>query len=140
MRMSLAWGQSANFHCQIQSDTSLSFSYFPCCAFATTSVSTTRFLISTPDIHGLPARLGVPIYETSAKKNWHVSDAFEDLLRQMRVRYPAVPRAHRRRGQQSGRHGQPNGSGTTSGHTSSERPTSGDGRSTSPRPDKCIAM
>lgn len=30
----------------------------------------------------------VPIYETSAKKNWHVDDVFKDLLQQMVARYP----------------------------------------------------
>jgi len=57
-----------------------------------------------------------PIYETSAKKDWHVKDAFEDLIRQMRLRYPVVPRRpgpHRRR-----------------------QPRINDAE----RPDKCIAM
>ncbi len=30
----------------------------------------------------------LPIYETSAKKNWHVDAVFEDLLQQMVKRYP----------------------------------------------------
>jgi len=41
-----------------------------------------------------------PIYETSVKKDWHVKDVFEDLIRQMRLRYPLVPRRpgpHRKR-------------------------------------------
>ncbi|CAG8740971.1 2222_t:CDS:1, partial [Acaulospora colombiana] len=35
----------------------------------------------------------VPIYLVSVKKGWHVSDAFEDLLRQMRIRYPVYKEA-----------------------------------------------
>jgi GTPase SAR1 family protein len=31
---------------------------------------------------------GVPFYETSAKKNWNVQEVFEDVIRQMRERYP----------------------------------------------------
>jgi hypothetical protein len=83
---------------------------------------------------------GVPLYETSAKKNWHVTDAFEDLLRQMRARYPAVPRKKRRdktrTGESSGRH-------ESHGHvhhtSNKDAFGGGDGRE-SPKPDKCIIM
>jgi len=40
---------------------------------------------------------GVPIYETSTKNDRHVKDAFDDLLRKMRARYPVVPRLSRRK-------------------------------------------
>jgi Ras-related protein Rap-1A len=39
-------------------------------------------------IETLANRWGLPFYETSAKRNWHINDVFEDLLRQMRKRYP----------------------------------------------------
>lgn len=38
----------------------------------------------------------IPFYETSAKRNRHINDVFEDLVRQMRRRYP--PDAPRKRG------------------------------------------
>lgn len=39
-------------------------------------------------IQSLASRWDLPFYETSAKRNWHVTEVFEDLLRQMRTRYP----------------------------------------------------
>jgi GTPase SAR1 family protein len=39
-------------------------------------------------IQSLATSWALPFYETSAKKNWHVTEVFEDLLRQMRDRYP----------------------------------------------------
>ncbi|KAF8920151.1 rap 1A [Mucidula mucida] len=39
-------------------------------------------------IQNLANRWGHPFYETSAKRNWHVTDVFEDLVRQMRKKYP----------------------------------------------------
>jgi len=42
-------------------------------------------------ISNLSQRWNLPFFETSAKKNWHVSEVFEDLIRQMRNRYPEVP-------------------------------------------------
>lgn len=78
---------------------------------------------------------GVPIYETSAKKNWHVKDAFEDLVRQMRIRYPNVPRT-RRKGSGRSR----TESARTHGHPPAQSSVHyGDGRE-SPKPDKCVAM
>ncbi|CAG7852802.1 SubName: Full=Related to KREV-1 novel protein of ras superfamily KREV-1 {ECO:0000313/EMBL:CCA73829.1} [Serendipita indica DSM 11827] len=78
---------------------------------------------------------GVPIYETSAKKNWHVKDAFEDLVRQMRIRYPNVPRT-RRKGSGRSR----TESARTHGHPPAQSSVPyGDGRE-SPKPDKCVAM
>jgi putative ribosome biogenesis GTPase RsgA len=34
---------------------------------------------------------GVPFHKTSAKRGWHVTEVFEDLLRQMRRHYPTDP-------------------------------------------------
>ncbi|TFY83565.1 hypothetical protein EWM64_g434 [Hericium alpestre] len=42
-------------------------------------------------IEELSARWGLRFYETSAKRNWNVKEAFEDLVRQMRDRYPQEP-------------------------------------------------
>ncbi|KAL0580002.1 Ras-related protein rsr1 [Marasmius crinis-equi] len=42
-------------------------------------------------ISNLSARWNLPFYETSAKRNWHVSEVFEDLLRQLRRTYPTPP-------------------------------------------------
>ncbi|THH10318.1 hypothetical protein EW145_g1411 [Phellinidium pouzarii] len=42
------------------------------------------------------ARWGLPFYETSAKRNWHVNDVFEDLVRQMRERYPTDQKRKKR--------------------------------------------
>ncbi|KAF7375105.1 hypothetical protein MSAN_00396900 [Mycena sanguinolenta] len=43
--------------------------------------------VTTSIIESLASRWSLPFYETSAKRNWHVNDAFEDLTRQMRIRY-----------------------------------------------------
>ncbi|KAF8510950.1 small GTPase superfamily [Hysterangium stoloniferum] len=43
-------------------------------------------------IQQLSRTWGLPFYETSAKRNWHVDDVFHDLVRQMRVQYPERPR------------------------------------------------
>ncbi|KAG6899068.1 hypothetical protein C0993_001225 [Termitomyces sp. T159_Od127] len=39
-------------------------------------------------ISTLASRWALPFYETSAKKNWHITDVFEDLVKQMRQKYP----------------------------------------------------
>ncbi|KAJ3559427.1 hypothetical protein NM688_g355 [Phlebia brevispora] len=44
--------------------------------------------VTSAAIQELVTRWKLPVYETSAKKNWHVNDVFEDLTRQMRKRYP----------------------------------------------------
>lgn len=44
--------------------------------------------VPTTTIESLANRWNLPFYETSAKRNWHINDVFEDLLRQMRLRYP----------------------------------------------------
>ena len=36
----------------------------------------------------LAVEWGVPFYETSAKKGWHVNEVFYHLLAAMRKRYP----------------------------------------------------
>jgi len=50
-------------------------------------------------IQRLAADWGLPFYETSAKRNWYISDVFEDLVKQMRVRYPSDPAKKKKRGQ-----------------------------------------
>ncbi|KAI0313179.1 rap 1A [Amylostereum chailletii] len=42
-------------------------------------------------IQEISARWDVPYFETSAKRNWHVQEAFLALVRQMRDRYPPEP-------------------------------------------------
>jgi len=42
-------------------------------------------------IQSLADGWNLPFYETSAKRNWHVAEVFEDLVRQMRKRYPSDP-------------------------------------------------
>ena len=50
-------------------------------------------------IESLSRQWDVPFYETSAKRNWHVTEVFEELLRQMRRYYPANPsRTRKKRG------------------------------------------
>ncbi|KAJ7429320.1 hypothetical protein B0H11DRAFT_1768604, partial [Mycena galericulata] len=36
----------------------------------------------------MSTQLNIPFYEASAKLNWHVDDVFEDLVRQLRLKYP----------------------------------------------------
>ncbi|EPQ54126.1 hypothetical protein GLOTRDRAFT_62641 [Gloeophyllum trabeum ATCC 11539] len=48
-------------------------------------------------IQDLATRWALPFYETSAKRNWHVTEVFEDLVRQMRDRYPADPTRKKRK-------------------------------------------
>jgi Fe2+ transport system protein B len=56
--------------------------------------------VSRSHIEELAARWRIPVYETSAKRNWDVSQAFEDLVRQMRQYYP-VEEPSRRKGRKS---------------------------------------
>ncbi|KAH9925527.1 P-loop containing nucleoside triphosphate hydrolase protein [Fomitopsis serialis] len=44
--------------------------------------------VSRATIHELAESWKLPFYETSAKRNWHVTDVFEDLVRQMRKHSP----------------------------------------------------
>lgn len=57
--------------------------------------------VSPSHLEELAARWKIPVYETSAKRNWDVREAFEDLVRQMRHYYPVEesPKKKRRRGQ-----------------------------------------
>lgn len=60
-------------------------------------VGTKLDLVNEREVHrstiqSLAATWNLPFYETSAKKNWNVPDVFEDLLRQMRAKYPAAER------------------------------------------------
>ncbi|KAI0094152.1 P-loop containing nucleoside triphosphate hydrolase protein [Irpex rosettiformis] len=48
--------------------------------------------VTRQTIQEYSARWGFGLYETSAKKNWHVQDVFEELTRDMRKRYPAPPK------------------------------------------------
>ena len=56
--------------------------------------------VSRSHLEELAARWKIPVYETSAKRNWDVSQAFEDLVRQMRQYYP-VEEPSRRKGRKS---------------------------------------
>ncbi|THV02770.1 hypothetical protein K435DRAFT_572900, partial [Dendrothele bispora CBS 962.96] len=56
-------------------------------------VGTKLDLVNEREVHrntiqSLASRWNLPFYETSAKRNWHVAEVFEDLIRQMRARYP----------------------------------------------------
>ncbi|KAI0035494.1 small GTPase superfamily [Vararia minispora EC-137] len=54
--------------------------------------------IPTSTLDELSSRWGgVPIFETSAKRNWHVQDVFAELVRQMRQRIPFEPEIKKRR-------------------------------------------
>ncbi|KAG6373297.1 small GTPase superfamily [Boletus reticuloceps] len=47
--------------------------------------------VSRSTIQSLVARWGIPFYETSAKRNWHISDVFQGLVKQMLARHPDDP-------------------------------------------------
>ncbi|KZS99924.1 uncharacterized protein LAESUDRAFT_58316 [Laetiporus sulphureus 93-53] len=53
--------------------------------------------VSRDTIKDLAVQWNLPFYETSAKKDWHVTDVFEDLVRQLRNRYPDAPRSRRKK-------------------------------------------
>ncbi|SRR6266851_6877596 len=44
--------------------------------------------VSSSHIMELAERWKIPVYETSAKRDWDVSEAFQDLVRQMLRYYP----------------------------------------------------
>lgn len=48
-------------------------------------------------IQQLSQTWGLPFYETSAKRNWHVDEVFEDLVRQMRAQYPEENKRRKKR-------------------------------------------
>ncbi|KAJ6570282.1 small GTPase superfamily [Mycena vulgaris] len=58
--------------------------------------------VPTTTIESLASRWNLPFYETSAKRNWHVNDVFEDLLKQMRARYPPDTARKQKKKQQKG--------------------------------------
>ncbi|CAK5268780.1 unnamed protein product [Mycena citricolor] len=60
----------------------------PMVVCGTKSDLTSEREVPTTTIESLASRWNQPFYETSAKRNWHINDVFEDILRQMRVRYP----------------------------------------------------
>ncbi|KAH7884564.1 small GTPase superfamily [Phlebopus sp. FC_14] len=47
--------------------------------------------VSRSTIQTLVAQWDLPFYETSSKRNWHVADVFNDLVKQMFARYPYEP-------------------------------------------------
>ncbi|KAI9056809.1 ras-domain-containing protein [Trametes sanguinea] len=54
--------------------------------------------VSSQTMQELAVKWGLPFYETSAKKGWHVSEVFNDLLSRMRKRYPnGTPQSKKRR-------------------------------------------
>ncbi|KAF8274831.1 hypothetical protein EI94DRAFT_1768637 [Lactarius quietus] len=62
--------------------------------------------VSTATIRDLATRWKIPVYETSAKRDWDVKEAFEDLVRQMRAYYPVEPpKKKKRRGHRDGSRG-----------------------------------
>lgn len=63
--------------------------------------------VSRSHIEELSARWKIPVYETSAKRDWDVSHAFEDLVRQMRQYYPVEE--HSKRKGRKGHHGRIHG-------------------------------
>ncbi|KAI0706744.1 ras-domain-containing protein [Cerioporus squamosus] len=54
--------------------------------------------VSSQQMSELAVQWGLPFYETSAKKGWHVNEAFNYLLARMRKRYPdGMPKGQRHR-------------------------------------------
>jgi 50S ribosomal subunit-associated GTPase HflX len=56
--------------------------------------------VSSQAVRDLAAKWNLPVYETSAKRNWQVANVFEELVRRIRVQYPmdeAVAKRRRRR-------------------------------------------
>ena len=54
--------------------------------------------MSSQQMQELAVQWGLPFYETSAKKGWHVNEVFNHLLAGMRKRYPdGMPKGHRHR-------------------------------------------
>jgi putative ribosome biogenesis GTPase RsgA len=64
-------------------------------------VGTKLDLVNEREVHrstiqNLASQWHLPFYETSAKRNWHATEVFEELLRQMRICYPP-PRMKKKR-------------------------------------------
>ncbi|KAI0788090.1 ras-domain-containing protein [Fomes fomentarius] len=54
--------------------------------------------VSSQQMQELAVQWGLPFYETSAKKGWHVNEVFNHLLVRMRKRYPdGQPKNRKRR-------------------------------------------
>jgi len=53
--------------------------------------------VSPSTIEELAARWKIPVYETSAKRNWDVTEAFQGLVRQMLDYYPPDERPRKKR-------------------------------------------
>ena len=53
--------------------------------------------VSRSHIEDLVARWKIPVYETSAKRNWDVTEAFQDLVRQMLRYYPPDERPKKKK-------------------------------------------
>ncbi|OJT13893.1 Ras-related protein Rap-1b [Trametes pubescens] len=54
--------------------------------------------VSSETMQELAVKWGLPFYETSAKRGWHVNEVFNHLLSRMRKRYPnGVPKSKKRR-------------------------------------------
>jgi Ras-related protein Rap-1A len=47
--------------------------------------------VDAATIDTLSTQWDIPFYEASAKLNWHVDDVFDDLVRQLRQKYPPDP-------------------------------------------------
>ncbi|KAI0628515.1 ras-domain-containing protein [Trametes polyzona] len=57
--------------------------------------------VSSETMQELAVKWSLPIYETSAKKGWHVNEVFNHLLSRMRKRYPnGVPKSEKHRREQ----------------------------------------
>jgi GTPase SAR1 family protein len=75
----------------------------PMVLVGTKSDLTSEREVSRSCIEQVAAGWKIPLYETSAKRDWNVSQVFEDLVRQMRRYYPAEE-GHKRKGGK-GHHG-----------------------------------
>ncbi|KAJ7263740.1 small GTPase superfamily [Mycena rebaudengoi] len=47
--------------------------------------------VDAATIESLSTQWNIPFYEVSAKRKWHADDVFEDLVRQLRQKYPPDP-------------------------------------------------
>ncbi|KAJ7874895.1 hypothetical protein B0H13DRAFT_2348394 [Mycena leptocephala] len=54
--------------------------------------------VDAATIKSLSTQWNISFYEASAKLNWHVDDVFEDLIRQLREKYPPPPDPVMKRG------------------------------------------
>lgn len=53
-------------------------------------------------ISSLANKWNHPFYETSAKRDWHVNEVFDEITRQMRARYPQGKREFKSRHKKKG--------------------------------------